>query len=203
MIFAGVRLAPRADANPSHSADTSMGIAPVPRASKCAPVQPAPRREHGHCFAKLGANRSNAHAHVRWLSPPKCARLELAPQREHGHCSAKIGAEQSNAHAHVRWLSPQRAPVWSPRLDASMGIALQRSVPRGAMPMLTSDDSLPEVRRIGRGSLRCTLYFLLSTFYSLLATFFSLYSLSSTLYSLRSTLYSLPPTLRLSCHTCR
>ena len=85
------------------------------------------------------------------------------------------------------WLSPQRAPVWSPRLDASMGIALQRSVPRGGMPMLTSDDSLPEVRRIGRGSLRCTLYFQLSTLYALLST---LHFLLSTLCSLLSTLYS-------------
>ena len=73
----------------------------------------------------------------------------------------------------------QSAPVWSSRLNASMGIAPQRSVPRGAMPMLTSDDSLPEVRRIGRGSLRSTLYSLLSTLYALLST---LYFLLSTLY---------------------
>ena len=62
----------------------------------------------------------------------------------------------------------QSAPVWRSRLDANMGTTPQSSVPTRAMPMLTSDDSLPEVRRIGRGSLRCTLYSLLSTLYSLL-----------------------------------
>ena len=73
-----------------------------------------------------------------------------------------------------------------------MGIALQRLVPSSAMPMLTSDDSLPEVRRIGRGSLRCTLYFLLSTRYSLLSTLSTLYPLISALYALLSTPYRRP-----------